>query len=261
MIRLKDVSAGYKKNPVLTHLSLDIEEGHFAGIVGPTGTGKTTLLKTILGSHKVHGGVVEVMGKPVNTLRPGSIGYVPQLETVDWTFPVTVEQVIMMGLYSNRTYWPWPTKKEKQQVYELAEKLGVGQCLHHHIRDISGGQQQRVFLARALINNPRLLVLDEPTSGVDIKTQHDVLHLLQSLNREGITILITTHDLNAVASHLPWVICFNKTVIAQGKPEDVFTEEILGKTYGGDLAIIRHDGHLLIAHNAKNNTDTNKAVN
>ena len=252
IIRLKDVSAGYKKNPVLTHLNLDIEEGRFAGIVGPTGTGKTTLLKTILGSHKVHGGEVTVMGKPVQSLAPGTIGYVPQLETVDWTFPVTVEEVIMMGLFAKNTYWPWPTKKEKAQVQALAEKLGVDQCLHHHIRNISGGQQQRVFLARALISNPKLLVLDEPTSGVDIKTQHDVLHLLQHLNKEGISILITTHDLNAVASHLPWVICFNKTVIAQGKPDTVFTEEILSKTYGGDLAIIRHDGHLLIAHNAKN---------
>jgi len=251
MIRLKDVSAGYRKNPVLTHLSLDIEEGRFAGIVGPTGTGKTTLLKIILGSHPVHGGVVEVMGQPVSALKAGSIGYVPQLETVDWTFPVTVEQVIMMGLFTQRTYWPWPSKEEKKQVHLLAEKLDVVQCLHHHIRDISGGQQQRVFLARALISNPRLLVLDEPTSGVDIKTQHDVLHLLQQLNSEGITILITTHDLNAVASHLPWVVCFNKSVIAQGKPQDVFTEDILSKTYGGDLAIIRHEGHLLIAHNAK----------
>lgn len=253
MIRLKDVSAGFKKNPVLTHLSLEIEEGRFAGIVGPTGTGKTTLLKTILGSHKVHSGVVEVMGKPVSQLKAGNIGYVPQLETVDWTFPVTVEEVIMMGLFLQNTYWPWPTKKEKMQVHALAEKLGVDKYLHHHIRDISGGQQQRVFLARALISNPRLLVLDEPTSGVDIKTQHDVLHLLQSLNKEGITILITTHDLNAVASHLPWVICFNKEVVAQGKPETVFTEEILSKTYGGDLAIIRHEGHLLIAHNTKKN--------
>ncbi len=252
MIRLKDVSAGYKKNPVLTHLSLDIEEGRFAGIVGPTGTGKTTLLKTILGTHKVHGGVVEVMGKPVSQLKPGSIGYVPQLETVDWAFPVTVEEVIMMGLYTRNTYWPWPTKQERHQVKALAEKLGVDDYLHHHIRDVSGGQRQRVFLARALISNPKLLVLDEPTSDVDIKTQHDVLHLLQSLNDDGITIVLTTHDLNAVASHLPWVICFNKTVVAQGEPQTVFTEEILSKTYGGDLAVIRQDGHLLIAHNAKN---------
>ena len=249
MIKLENVSAGYQSKPVFTHLDLEIEEGQFAGIVGPTGTGKTTLLKTILGGHIPHAGNVLVQGMPVKKLPPGSIGYVPQLETVDWQFPVTAEQVILMGLYSKRTYIPWATKAEKLKVRELAEKLGIQDILHHHIRELSGGQQQRVFLARALVNNPRLLVLDEPTSGVDMKTQHDVLHLLGHLNKEGITILITTHDLNAVAGHLPWVICFNKTIIAQGKPENVFTPDVLSRTYGGDLGVVKHDGHMLIVHN------------
>jgi len=249
MIRLVNVSAGYQAKPVFTHLDLEIAEGQFAGIVGPTGTGKTTLLKTILGSHIPHAGNVLVQGQPIKKIPPGTIGYVPQLETVDWQFPVTAEQVVLMGLFASRTYWPWPTKLEKQKVYTLAEKLGIKDILHHHIRDLSGGQQQRIFLARALISNPRLLVLDEPTSGVDMKTQHDVLHLLGHLNEEGITILITTHDLNAVASHLPWVICFNKTIIAQGRPEDVFNQEVLSQTYGGDLGVVKHDGHLLIVHN------------
>lgn len=105
-----------------------------------------------------------------------------------------------------------------------------------------------MLLARALISNPKILILDEPTSGVDIKTQHEILHLLSDLNCEGITILLTTHDLNAVASHLPWVICFNKGVVAQGRPNDIFTNEILTKTYGGDIAIVKHEGHLLIAN-------------
>jgi len=249
MIRLENVSAGYQAKPVFTHLDLEIAEGQFAGIVGPTGTGKTTLLKTILGSHIPHAGNVMVQGQSIKKIPPGTIGYVPQLETVDWQFPVTAEQVVLMGLFASRTYWPWPTKSEKQKVYALAEKLGIKDILHHHIRDLSGGQQQRIFLARALISNPRLLVLDEPTSGVDMKTQHDVLHLLGHLNEEGITILITTHDLNAVASHLPWVICFNKTIIAQGKPEEVFNQDVLSQTYGGDLGVVKHDGHLLIVHN------------
>ena len=172
----------------------------------------------------------------------------PQLESVDWTFPVTVEQVILMGLYTNNRLWPWPTKEERERVHDQADKLGIHDCLHHHIINISGGQRQRVFLARALINNPKLLVLDEPTSGVDIKTQHDVLHLLGDINSEGITILLTTHDLNAVASHLPWVICFNNGVVAQGKPRDIFTNEILTKTYGGDIIIVEYQGHFLIAN-------------
>lgn len=249
IVELKDVSAGYHRSPVFTHLSLSIDEGAFAGIVGPTGSGKTTLLKTLLGTQKPHGGQVLIMGKPIKHSPAGSIGYVPQLETVDWTFPVTVEQVMLMGGYGGRNLWPWTSRKDKDKVRYLSEKLGIKECLTHHIRDISGGQQQRAFLGRALFNNPKLLVLDEPTSGIDIKTQHDVLHLLRDLNQEGMTILLTSHDLNAVAAHIPWVLCFNKGLLAQGRPEDVFTDAILSKTYNGDITVVKHQGHLLIGHN------------
>ncbi len=248
LIELRDVSVGYRHRPVFTHLSLSIDEGRFAGIVGPTGSGKTTLLNTVLGTVRPHAGEVLIGGRPLGRSRPGEVGYVPQLETVDWSFPVTVEQVILMGLYVNRRRLPWPSREERRRVAQIAEELGISTCLSHHIRNISGGQQQRAFLARALINHPRLLVLDEPTSGVDIKTQHDVLHLLHQLNRQGITILLTTHDLNAVAAHLPWVICFNQGVIAEGPPREVFTPEVLSRTYGGELAVFDHQGHLLIAH-------------
>lgn len=247
-VSLSGVTVGYEHNVVFSHLSLEVPVGQFAGIVGPTGCGKTTLLKTILGTQPVFSGDVRLSGYPVGKVPPGTIGYVPQLESVDWTFPVTVEQVILMGLYTNHRIWPWPTKEERERVHDLSDKLGIHDCLHHHIINISGGQRQRAFLARALINNPKLLVLDEPTSGVDIKTQHDVLHLLGDINSEGITILLTTHDLNAVASHLPWVICFNNGVVAQGKPRDIFTSEILTKTYGGDIVIVEHQGHFLIAN-------------
>lgn len=248
-VSLSNVTAGYEHNVVFAHLSLEIAAGRFAGVVGPTGCGKTTLLKTILGTHPVFSGNVLLNGLPVDRVPPGAIGYVPQLGSVDWSFPVTVEEVIMMGLYTNRRIWPWPSKQERERIHDLANRLGIYDCLHHHIVHTSGGQRQRAFLARALINNPKLLVLDEPTSGVDIKTQHEVLHLLGDINNEGITILLTTHDLNAVASHLPWVICFNNGIVAQGQPRDIFTNEILTKTYGGDIVIIRHEGHYLIANN------------
>lgn len=247
-VSLSDVTVGYERKTVFTNLSLEIPVGLFAGIVGPTGSGKTTLLKTILGTQSVFSGEVRLMGHPIDRLPPGSIGYVPQLESVDWSFPVTVEQVILMGLYTNKGIWPWPTRRERDKVHDLADRLGIHDCLHHHIVSISGGQRQRAFLARALINSPKLLVLDEPTAGVDIKTQHDVLHLLGELNSEGITILITTHDLNAVAAHLPWVICFNQGLVAQGKPREIFTSDILTQTYGGDIVIIEYQGHFLVAN-------------
>ncbi|SCY03678.1 zinc/manganese transport system ATP-binding protein/zinc transport system ATP-binding protein [Nitrosospira sp. Nl5] len=247
-VSLRKVTAGYEHNVIFAGLSLEIATGQFAGIVGPTGCGKTTLLKTILGTHPIFAGDVLLNGRPAGNGRPGAIGYVPQLGSVDWSFPVTVEEVIMMGLYTNSRIWPWASKEERERVHNLAHRLGIYDCLHHHIVHTSGGQRQRAFLARALISNPKLLVLDEPTSGVDIKTQHEVLHLLGDINSEGITILLTTHDLNAVASHLPWVICFNNGVVAQGQPRDIFTNEILTRTYGGDIVIVKHDGHFLIAN-------------
>lgn len=248
-VSLSNVTAGYEHSVVFSHLSLEISKGQFAGIVGPTGCGKTTLLKTILGTHAPFSGKVLLNGQPADKVHSGTIGYVPQLGSVDWTFPVTVEEVIIMGLYTNKRIWPWPSKKEYQNVHELADRLGIHDCLHHQIVHTSGGQRQRAFLARALINNPQILVLDEPTSGIDIKTQHEILHLLCDINKEGITILLSTHDLNAVASHLPWVICFNNGVVAQGRPRDIFTNEILTKTYGGDIVIVKHGDYFLIANN------------
>lgn len=247
-VQLSNVTAGYEQNIVFADLSLEIAAGQFAGIVGPTACGKSTLLKIILGIHPVLSGKVYLDTGPAGKTVPGIVGYVPQLESVDWNFPVTVEEVIAMGLYANERIWPWPSKAERRRIHDLAHRLGIFSCLRQPIANISGGQRQRAFLARALINNPKLLVLDEPTSGVDIKTQHEVLHLLSDLNNEGITILLTTHDLNAVASHLPWVICFNKGMVAQGQPHDIFTNEILTKTYGGDIVIVKYEGHLLIAN-------------
>ncbi|MEQ1777919.1 MAG: metal ABC transporter ATP-binding protein [Nitrosomonas sp.] len=247
-VQLSNVTAGYGKHIVFTDLSLKIVAGQFAGIVGPTACGKSTLLKIILGVHPIVSGQVRLHDNSVSKIKPGTVSYIPQLGSIDWNFPVTVEEVITMGLYANGRVWPWLNKEERKCVHALAERLGVKDCLKHHIVNISGGQRQRAFLARALISNPKLLILDEPTSGVDIKTQHEVLHLLSDINREGMTILLTTHDLNAVASHLPWVICFNQGLIAQGRPHDIFTDEILTKTYGGDIVIVKHAGHLLIAN-------------
>lgn len=246
-VQLIDVTTSYENNVVFTHLSLQIQSGQFVGIVGPTGCGKTTLLKTILGTQASFSGQVLLNGEQANHVCNLKIGYIPQLESVDWSFPVTVEEVIMMGLYSGKRLLPWQSKQERELVKILAAKLGIYNCLHQHIAHTSGGQRQRAFLARALISNPQLLVLDEPTSGVDIKTQHEVLHLLGDINRQGMTIILTTHDLNAVASHLPWVICFNNGIIAEGRPRDIFTNDILTKTYGSDIIIIQHGDYHLIA--------------
>jgi zinc/manganese transport system ATP-binding protein len=153
-----------------------------------------------------------------------------------------------MGRYREMNWAPWPSRKDRRVVSELLERLGMGAYVSRHIRELSGGQQQRVFLARALVSEPQLLLLDEPTAGVDIKTQHDILHILGELTQAGVTTLLTTHDLNAVAAHLPWVICFNQGIIAQGRPEEVFTPEILKRTYRSEVVVVKHGEFILMAH-------------
>jgi zinc/manganese transport system ATP-binding protein/zinc transport system ATP-binding protein len=248
LVELDRLSCGYDGQAVLQDVSLRIEAGDFAGVVGPSGSGKTTLIRSILGAVDVYGGEVRVDGEAVGRRAArAKVGYVPQLETIDWNFPVTVEQVVLMGLAADSGLLPWYRREDRRRMLELLERLGIAQCARRAIRDLSGGQQQRVFLARALIREPRLLLLDEPTTGADIKTRHDVLHLLAELNREGMTIFLSTHDLNSVAAHLPRVICLNGQVIAQGHPDHVFTPEVLSRTYGSEMVVLREGDLILVA--------------
>jgi len=225
---------------VLRGVSLRVPPGRFVGLVGPSGAGKTSLLRAILGTLPWLRGTVAVGGRTVTPERPpDGVGYVPQVETVDWTFPVTVEDVVLMGRIRRMGPLPWPSREDRRAVAAMLERLGIADLARRHIRDLSGGQQQRTFLARALIGRPEVLLLDEPTASVDVKTRHDILRELAALNREGITILMTTHELNTVAAHLPWVVCINGTVIAQGPPADVFTGPILSRTFGTPMRVVR----------------------
>jgi zinc/manganese transport system ATP-binding protein/zinc transport system ATP-binding protein len=214
--------------------------------VGPSGAGKTSLLKLLLGVLRAGQGVVRIDGRVLSGRPSSRVAYVPQIETVDWNFPVTAEQVVLMGRTRNAALWPWPARTERRKARAVLERLGIGEFGARHIRDLSGGQQQRVFLARALIAEPELLVLDEPTSGVDMRTAENILHLLGELNQQGMTILMTTHDLNAAAAHLPWVICLNRRIIAEGSPDVVFTPEILQRTYDGEFVVLREGGMLFV---------------
>jgi zinc/manganese transport system ATP-binding protein len=246
IIELKEVAAGYEGQRVLSNVNLRIMPGDFVGLLGPSGSGKTTLLRTILGATNLHQGEVTVHGVPTSRKRPQA-GYVPQLETIDWNFPVTVEEVVMMGRTMNNPLFPWNRGRDKKLAHEMMERLGISHLVKRHIRELSGGQQQRVFLARALVSSPSLLLLDEPTSGVDIKTRDEVMHLLHDLNHQGITVIMTTHEINAVAVHLPWLVCLNGYVLAEGPPSQVITPEILGLTYGAEMPVVEYQGMTLVA--------------
>jgi ABC-type Mn2+/Zn2+ transport system ATPase subunit len=234
LLSLQAVSAGYGRTTVLHDVTLTITAGTFAGIVGPSGAGKTTLLRVLLDSIRPQSGSV--------TRAPRlTVGYVPQLETVDWKFPVTVFECVLMGRTSHRVL-PWPSREERADVARVLERLGIGDLADRHIRELSGGQQQRMFLARALLTTPQLLLLDEPTSGVDINTRHDVLHLLSDLHDEGMAIVLTTHDLNGMAAHLPELVCINGHVVATGSPAQVITPDVLEQTFGARLDVLQHLG-------------------
>ena len=153
----------------------------------------------------------------------------------------------MMGRTMENRLFPWYRKEERLLADEVMDRLGILDVAGRHIRELSGGQQQRVFLARALVSNPQLLLLDEPTSGVDIKTRDDVMHLLHDLNHQGVTIIITTHEINAVAVHLPWIVCLAGRVLAEGPPSEVITPEVLQLTYGAEMPVIHHEGMTIVA--------------
>ena len=254
LVELKDVSFGYGTEPVLMQVNLHLHPGQFAALVGPSGAGKTSLLRLILGSLQPTRGEIHIDGQVLHGQPAPCIGYVPQLETVDWTFPVTVAQVVLMGRIRRSSYWPWSSAEDKRQLEKVLASLEIDHLMNRHIRNLSGGQQQRVFLARALIAQPDLLVLDEPTTGVDMRTAENVLHLLAKLNQQGMTILMTTHDLNAAAAHVPWVICLNRRIIAEGAPETVYTVDILNETYQADMLVIRQDGLLLVQQRPHHHT-------
>jgi len=250
VIHVERLSCAYERTTVLSGVSLRIAAGDFVGLVGPSGAGKTTLLRALLGGVPRISGDVHVLGSTVRSgSPPAGVGYVPQVESVDWHFPVTVEDVVMMGRVGRMGMLPWAGRHDREVVAAALARLGLDGLGKRHIRDLSGGQQQRTFLARALVAEPRILVLDEPTASVDVKTRDDILHYLVELNREGVTIVMTTHELNAVAAHLPWVVCVNKTVVAQGAPADVFTGPILSRTFNAEMRVVPDPvtGALLVA--------------
>ena len=249
IVELRNVSAGYNGTAVLRDVDLRVMPGDFVGLLGPSGSGKTTLLRSILGAVRVRAGEVLVDGKTVGG-RGSRAGYVPQLEAIDWNFPVTVAETVMMGRTMSNAWFPWFKKQERDLAFDMMERLGIANLAKRHIRQLSGGQQQRVFLARALVSNPHLLLLDEPTAGVDVKTRDDVMHLLHDLNHAGVTIIQSTHEINTVAVHLPRIVCLNGTIVADGPPIRVMTPHILREVYGADMPVIQYHGMPMVAESA-----------
>jgi len=248
LLEVRSLACGYQTKPVFTKVDLTLYPGQLSGLVGPSGSGKSTLIKAILGLIHPWAGEIWFRGKRLKPgVAPPRVGYVPQVETVDWNFPVTAEEVVMMGLYQKQKLLPWSSQRDRKAARVLLSRVGVEHIAHQPIGELSGGQQQRIFLARALVGEPDIVLLDEPTSSSDLHVQHELLHLLAELNQQGLTILLSTHDLNSVATHLPWVVCFNHGLICQGQPSNIFTPTNLERTFGAEMVVFHQEDRILIA--------------
>jgi zinc transport system ATP-binding protein len=204
IIEIDHVSYSYEDTPVLHDMQFSVMERDFVGLVGANGAGKTTLLKLIVGLLKPTSGEVRLFGHSTAKFRDwDKIGYVPQKNQFNPLFPATVEEIVLTGLYSNKTVHRRVTREQQQKCHDALEALGVQNLLQKRIGQLSGGQQQRVFLARALINNPSLLILDEPTIGIDAQTQNEFFYLIRHMHEHhNITFLMVTHDMEMVRSHI-----------------------------------------------------------
>jgi len=246
LVDLAQISSRYGATVALENVSLKIWPGQFMAIVGPNGGGKTTLLRTILGMVPALSGKVLLRGRPLTRSALERIGYVPQLETIDWNFPITVEEVIAMGFYVRNRWFGGIGEKEKKKLDNIMERLNLAGLGKRHIRELSGGQQQAVFIGRALLGDPELILLDEPASGLDIRSRDDVIHFLHEINHQGVAVVLTAHDLNWVAAHLPWAVCMNHRLIAEGRPNEIFNAEVLREAYSGELVVFHQDGMVMI---------------
>jgi manganese/zinc/iron transport system ATP- binding protein len=230
-IQIDDLTVAYDYKPVLWDIDLVIPEGVLMAIVGPNGAGKSTLIKSILGIIKPIAGTVQVFGKPYKK-QVDKVAYVPQKGSVDWDFPTTALDVVMMGTYGSLGWIKRPGQKEKKASLEALEKVGMLEFKSRQISQLSGGQQQRIFLARALVQNAEIYLMDEPFQGVDATTEKAIINILKELRQAGKTLIVVHHDLQTVPEYFDWVTFLNVKGIASGPVMDIFNDDNLTKTYG-----------------------------
>jgi manganese/iron transport system ATP-binding protein len=246
-LEVRDLAAGYNARPALSDVSFAIRPGQMVGVIGPNGAGKTTLFKAILGLIPVRQGRILLHEADAHAQR-SMMGYLPQLDDIQRTFPVSVSDVVMMGRYPRIG---WARRSRPEDIASVRQALERVDLLDHagsQIGKLSGGQLQRALLARVLAQDPHLLLLDEPVSGVDPNTQHAIFGVLEELRNAGKTVVVATHDLNCVAERFDQVLCLNKRLVAYGPPAEVFRDDVLEATYGSHLMIVKvGDRHVVVA--------------
>lgn len=243
-IEVDDITVSYSSGvTAVRSASFRLGASTICALVGVNGSGKSTLFKALMGFLTPSAGTVLVAGLPVNAaLKRGLVAYVPQSEDVDWNFPVLVEDVVMMGRYGHMNFLRIPGKTDRQAVDAALERVGMSAFRKRQIGELSGGQKKRVFLARALAQGGEIILLDEPFTGVDVKTEAAIIDLLRSMRDDGRLILVSTHNLGSISDFCDHVVIFNKTVLAFGPTETTFTQANLAKAFGGVLRHLRFGG-------------------
>jgi len=243
VIEIKNLSFAYGDNEVLHDITFNIHEGDYLGMVGPNGGGKTTLLKLIVGLLKPSSGTISIFGQPLQSFKAWQkVGYVAQKVTsFDQKFPASVYDVVAMGRIAQRGLFKRLTKEDHAQIELALKHVGLTEFQNRLVGTLSGGQQQRVFIARALAQQPKLIFLDEPTTGVDIETQTQFYALLSKLNKDlGITLVLVSHDIDIVTNEVTEVACINQSLVYHGEPQDFLKLEELHKTYAGTMMPMLH---------------------
>ena len=243
------VTAGYGRRTALSDVSLTVAQGSLLAVIGPNGAGKSTLLKLIAGLIRPVSGQITVLGGPPGSAAR-SIAYLPQAEAVDWEFPVTVREVVTMGRYARLGFGHEPGKVDRERVLAALETVGMTDAVDRQIGALSGGQRRRVFLARAIAADPELYLLDEPVTGVDARTQEDLMDVLEAEARAGKTVIATTHDLICAAQRFHQAALINGRLIAQGSADLVLDRKLLSETYGGHVLVLPGDGERMVLDDA-----------
>lgn len=254
IIRFSHATFGFPTGIALEDIALEIAEGEFIGVIGPNGSGKTTLCRAVLGLLRPLSGSLQIFDCACEQLRchhRARIGYLPQKGRLDTNFPITVIEAVMMGRYGALGLFRRPGKRDRDLALESLANVGMADHKDTRLGHLSGGQQQRVFIARALAQGPQVLLLDEPTTGLDITAQHSIFDLVQRLHRRlGLTVLLITHDINMIRAHVDRLVLLKTRLVAAGAPEEVLKPELLQEVYGKqvvipekDLVIVEDDHH------------------
>ncbi len=236
-LHIEDLTVAYNSRPVLWDVDLNVPEGVLAAVVGPNGAGKSTLIKAALGLIPRAAGTVEFYGKPYQHARD-LVGYVPQRGSVDWDFPTSVVDVVIMGLYGQLGWFKRPGRRERQLALDALEQVGIADLAGRQISQLSGGQQQRTFLARALVQDAQLYFMDEPFAAVDAVTERAIIGILRELRARNKTVIVVHHDLQTVTEYFDYVALLNVELVASGPTATTFTSDNLRQAYGGRVAFM-----------------------